>query len=160
MRAAVITVSDRSARGERQDLSGPAAAKRLREAGIEVITEKVVTDEFEAVVRALKECTDPAAGIDVIITTGGTGLSPRDVTPEATISVIDRQIPGIAEEIRRCGLSKTPYALLSRGVAGVCRKAIIINLPGSPGAVQDGLDIALPILPHAVGILNGEALDG
>lgn len=160
MRAAVITVSDRSARGERPDLSGPAAADRLRRAGIEVVVEKVVPDEFKEVSAALRACCSPRGGIDVVITTGGTGLSPRDITPEATLSIIERPIPGIAEALRRAGAAKTPNAMLSRGVAGAVRTTLIINLPGSPAAVEDGMDVVLPIVEHAVGVLKGEAPDG
>lgn len=153
LRAAVITVSDRSARGEREDLSGPEAVAALRVAGFDCDDAVVVPDGAESVERALIAMI--TAGADVIVTTGGTGLGPRDETPEGTRAVLEREIPGIAEELRRIGAAEKPAGLLSRGLAGVARGALIVNLPGSPAAVRSGMPVVLSVAKHVSSQLAG-----
>ncbi|GAB3272244.1 MogA/MoaB family molybdenum cofactor biosynthesis protein [Microbacterium sp. MEC084] len=153
-RAAVITVSDRSARGEREDLSGPEAVAALRVAGFDCDDAVVVPDGAESVERALAAMI--AAGAGVIVTTGGTGLGPRDQTPEGTLRVIQREVPGIAEELRRIGAAEKPAGMLSRGVAGVAHGTLIVNLPGSPAAVRSGMPVVVSIARHAASQLAGE----
>jgi len=151
--AAVITVSDRSAAGVRPDTSGPIAVAQLREAGFACADATVVPDGADAVAQALRDAI--AAGARVVVTTGGTGLSPRDETPEGTARVIEREVPGIAEELRRRGLADTPASLLSRGIAGVAGRALIVNLPGSPRAVATGMSVVVAVAAHVVNQLEG-----
>lgn len=153
--AAVLTVSDRSARGERPDESGPAAAAMLKSAGYQVAAQSVVPDErgeIEAALAALAE-----AGTALVVTTGGTGFSPRDVTPEATAAVCQRMVPGIPEAMRSASLAVTPRAMLSRAAAGICGRTLIVNLPGSPKAVRENLEAVLPALRHGLEVLRGES---
>lgn len=149
-----MTVSDKGYRGERADASGPLLADLLRELGVTVVEQTIVPDERDAITRALTRLADEAH-VDLIVTTGGTGLTPRDVTPEATLAVIEREAPGLAEALRWEGYRKTSLAILSRGVAGVRGQTLIVNLPGSPKAVREGLEVLAPILPHAIQMLRG-----
>lgn len=155
MRAAVLTCSDRCSRGEAADTSGPHLADRLREAGWDVVETRIVPDDVAAIQAALLHWADEV-GVDVILTTGGTGFSARDVTPEATLGVVDRRAPGLAELVRLEGLKKTPHACLSRGEAGLRGRTLVVNLPGSLKAARDGMDTLAPILPHAVRMIAGE----
>jgi molybdopterin adenylyltransferase len=154
MRVAILTISDSVARGERIDLSGPALADRCRELGWTITSALRCSDDPAAVRSQLRTFSD-SGHVDVLLTTGGTGLGPRDTTPEATMDVADRSIPGLAEEIRRKGLEKTQTAILSRGVSVIRHKTIIINLPCSPKGAVESLDVIAHLLPHAVDVLRG-----
>ena len=154
IRAAVLTVSDRSARGERADVSGALLAELLSEAGACVVVREIVSDEFGPLVEKLRELAG-RADVNLVLTTGGTGLSPRDNTPEATREVIEREVQGIAEAMRAESLRKTQTAMLSRGVCGVRKGALIVNLPGSPKAVRECFAVIRPVLAHAVAQLAG-----
>lgn len=152
-RAVVVTVSDRSSAGLRPDTSGPLLADALRKMGFSVGDVVVVPDDVDAIVEALEEAVNDR--LDCVLTTGGTGLAPRDVTPEATRMVIEREAPGIAEALRQYNRDAVPTAILSRGVAGVTDGTLIVNLPGSTGGVRDGIAVLRPVLGHAIAILRG-----
>jgi molybdopterin adenylyltransferase len=150
--AAVLTVSDRASRGEADDTSGDLLEKLLRGEGYDVIR-RVVPDEAQGIAEAIEELAEAAA---LVLTTGGTGLAPRDVTPEATRTVLQREAQGIAEALRADSLAKTPHGLLSRGVAGVLGRTLVVNLPGSTGGCRDGFAVLQPALGHAVSLLADE----
>ena len=154
IRAAVLTVSDRSARGERGDESGPVLAELLREAGATVVAQEVVSDESEPLAAKLRELSD-RADVNLVVTTGGTGLGPRDNTPEATRAVLEREVPGIPEAMRAETLGQTPTAMLSRAVCGTRSGALLVNLPGSPKGVRECFAVIRPVLAHAVAQLAG-----
>jgi molybdenum cofactor synthesis domain-containing protein len=154
IKVAILTVSDSCSQGEREDISGQTIKDMLPEGGFEICRKKIVADEHEKIVNELKHFSDKA-DIDVVFTTGGTGLGPRDVTPEATASVCEKIIPGLGEMMRAEGLKKTKNAILSRGIAGIYNKTLVINLPGSPRGVKESLEIILNVLPHAVDMMHG-----
>jgi molybdenum cofactor synthesis domain-containing protein len=155
IRAAVITASDACSRGEREDASGAALAELLREIGADVVETRILSDDLEPLVQTLQEIAR-RDDVNLILTTGGTGLGPRDNTPEATLQVIEREAPGIAEVVRAESLKVTPMAMISRGVAGVASGTLIINLPGSPKAVRESFAVIKPVLAHAVDLLAGK----
>jgi molybdopterin adenylyltransferase len=150
----VITVSDSAARGVRADESGPVACRLLRDAGFVVADAQVVPDSRPFIAARIRE--GAAGGASFVVTTGGTGLGPRDVTPEATRDVIEREVPGIAEMLRADGRASTPTACLSRGLAGMLGSCLVVNLPGSPAAVREGLASLIPVLRHAIRIAGGD----
>jgi molybdopterin adenylyltransferase len=152
----ILTISDKGSRGERQDKSGEAIREILPSIDARIVNYEIIPDEKELIAKKLVKWVDED-NLDVLITTGGTGLTPRDVTPEATLAVVDRIVPGIAEAMRAESLKKTPMAMLSRAVVGTRGKCLIINLPGSPKAVRECLEVVLPALPHAVETLKGQA---
>ena len=152
----VLTISDKGARGDRQDKSGAVIREILPSIAARIVNYDVIPDEKEPIVAGLVKWADED-DLDIIITTGGTGLTPRDVTPEATLAVEDRIVPGFAEAMRAESLKKTPHAMLSRAVVGTRGKCLIINLPGSPNAVRECLEVILPALPHAVETLKGQS---
>jgi molybdenum cofactor synthesis domain-containing protein len=155
MLAGILVISDRGWSGERPDKSGQVAKELISRLGVEVAKYEVVPDETEVISKQLREWSD-TVGLDLIITSGGTGLSPRDVTPEATLAVIDKIIPGLTEAMRMATMKRKPEAILSRAVAGSRGKCLIVNLPGSPKAVKECLEVILPVLPHALEILGGK----
>ena len=151
--AAVLTISDSSYVGKREDVSGPAIVRELEAAKFKVIHRSVLPDEKDAIAARLIECSELT---HLVVTTGGTGIAVRDVTPEATLSVIDRRVEGIEEKMRLEGAKKTPFAALSRGICGVRGKALLLNLPGSPSAAVESLQAVIQILPHALELLDGK----
>ncbi|MFH1125146.1 MAG: MogA/MoaB family molybdenum cofactor biosynthesis protein [Pseudomonadota bacterium] len=154
----LLTISDKGSRGKRVDESGKAAARILEKKGFSIIRQKIVPDNVKEIVDTLLEWVDRDC-LSLIVTSGGTGLSPTDVTPQAMEKVIDYPVPGIPEAMRAASLSKTPHAMLSRAMAGVRRGCLIINLPGSPGGVKDNLSVVLPALEHALSKLGGDTTD-
>jgi len=158
MTAMVLTVSDRSSRGERPDAAGPLVARLLEDAGFTVIRTAIVPDERPQIEAALSAAAD-SGEVELLVTTGGTGFSPRDVTPEATLAVCDRLTPGIPEAMRYASLRITPRAMLSRAQAGIRKGTLIVNLPGSPKAARENLEAVLPALPHGLKMLLGNTED-
>ena len=157
IRAGIITVSDRSSRGEREDLSGPEIRKWAENNSISVAKEVIVPDEIDEIKKALVELSDE--GLDLVLTTGGTGFAPRDVTPEATKAVIEKEAPGFAETMRMRSLEITHHAMLSRAVAGIRKSTLIINLPGSPKGARENLQFIEKAIPHAVDLLRNQVRD-
>ncbi len=157
--AGVLTISDKGWSGERRDESGKIAQKYISGLSMEVVRYEIVPDDKEIISAKLKEWADEV-GIDLIVTSGGTGLSPRDVTPEATLAVIDRIVPGLPEAMRMETMKRTPTAVLSRAIAGSRGKCLIINLPGSPNGVRECFEAVLSVIPHALEILAGKVFDG
>mgnify|MGYP002065770445 CR=1 FL=1 len=153
LRFGILTLSDRSSRGEREDSSGPALARLIQAENWSVAKQAILPDNGSAIRALLSEWAD-SAELDVILTTGGTGFSPRDVTPEATRAVIDREAPGLAEAMRAASLKITPHAILSRIVTGIRKRTLIINLPGSPKGAVENLQVVMPVLPHAIQLLR------
>jgi molybdopterin adenylyltransferase len=154
-KVSILTISDRGSKGEREDSSGPLIREMIKDLPAEMIHYEIIPDEREMIVEALKKSADQLKA-DLIFTTGGTGLSPRDVTPDATLEVIDRQVPGFAEAMRAESLKKTPHAMISRAIVGVRGACLIVNLPGSPKSVRENLSVILPALPHALSKLEGD----
>jgi molybdopterin adenylyltransferase len=154
IKVAILTVSDKCSEGSREDLSGQTIRDMLPKAVFEVCEKTIVPDDYRAIAKALRDFSDQR-GMDVALTTGGTGLGPRDVTPEATAAVCDRMVPGLSEILRSEGFRRTPNAVLSRGVSGMRDRTLIVNLPGSPKAVRECMEIILNVLPHAVDMMRG-----
>jgi len=158
IRVGIITASDKGSRGEREDVSGPIIEEMVAGIGGSVVFRTIVPDEEGVIREALIEGAD-TMDLDLIITTGGTGVSPRDVTPDATQDVIHRELPGFAEAMRREGARKTPHAMISRGICGIRGCTVILNLPGSPKAVREGLEVVLPVLRHTIAKVRGDPRD-
>ncbi len=154
IKAAVLTISDKGSRGEREDTAGPAVMEMLKNTGAEIINYEMIPDEVEIIMDRLITLSD-RSGADLIVTTGGTGVSPRDVTPEATRAVIDRELPGMAEAMRMESLKKTPHAMISRATCGIRGKTLIINLPGSLKGAVENLAVLMPAIPHAIEKIRG-----
>jgi len=155
IKVSILTISDKGARGEREDTSGSAIRDLLKGLPSDVIHYEVIPDEKDVIKEALIRCAD-FLGSDLILTTGGTGLSPRDVTPDATVEVIEKEVPGFSEAMRAEGLKKTPHAMISRATCGIRGQTLIVNLPGSPKAVRECLAAILPAIPHALSKLKGD----
>jgi molybdopterin adenylyltransferase len=158
LNVAILTISDKGSRGQRHDESGKVIRERLSVLDSHVVKYEIIPDEIEVISQKLIEWADKG-DVDIILTTGGTGLSQRDVTPEATLTIMDKVVPGLAETMRARTLSKTPMAMLSRATAGVRGKCLVINLPGSPKAVDECLEVILPVITHAVEIIKGEVTE-
>ena len=158
LNVAILTISDKGSRGQRHDESGKVIRERLSVLGSHVVKYEIIPDEIEVISQKLIEWADKG-DVDIILTTGGTGLSQRDVTPDATLTIMDKVVPGLAETMRAKTLSKTPMAMLSRATAGVRGKCLVINLPGSPKAVDECLEVILPVITHAVEIIKGEVTE-
>ncbi|MEW6620136.1 MAG: molybdopterin adenylyltransferase [bacterium] len=155
IKVGILTISDKGAKGERKDKSGKVIAEIIARLNGEVIEYKIIPDEKEVIIDSLKSLIDQA-GCEMVLTTGGTGLSPRDVTPEATSEVIEKEVLGFGEIMRTIGFKYNPHALLSRAIAGVRKQSLIINLPGSPKAVRECLELILPAIPHGIEVLKGK----
>lgn len=155
LRIAILTVSDRSSRGERPDASGPALAEIVSAQGWNITQTKIIPDDLDELKHVLREWCDSDL-CDILLTTGGTGFAPRDVTPEATLAISERQAPGLGEAMRAASLRVTPHAMLSRATAGIRGRTLIVNLPGSPKAAVENLQVVLPVLPHAVQLLRSD----
>ncbi|MFH1081562.1 MAG: MogA/MoaB family molybdenum cofactor biosynthesis protein [Pseudomonadota bacterium] len=155
IKAGVITVSDKGSAGKREDQSGPEVARILKTIGIEVARRAIIPDEIHQIRNTLVDFADNQK-VDLIVTTGGTGVAPRDVTPEATLDVIDKAVPGMAEAMRRESYKNTPHAVISRAVVGIRGQTLIVNLPGSPRSVRENLVVILPALPHAIEKIKGD----
>ena len=151
----VLTISDRGSKGEREDSSGPLIRAMVKDLPAEVIHYEIIPDDKEMIIEALKKSADQLKA-DLILTTGGTGLSPRDVTPDATLKVIEKEVPGFSEAMRAESLKKTPHAMISRAITGIRGSSLIVNLPGSPKSVKENLTVILPALPHALSKLKGD----
>lgn len=158
MKAAVLTLSDKGARGEREDRSGPALEAWLIQHGVTILHTEIVPDDLDTIIVKLEGWADTGA-FDLILTTGGTGVSPRDVTPDATERVVERVIPGFGEIMRRTSMATTPHAMISRALAGIRNRTLIINLPGSPGGAVENLAAVWPAVPHAVAKIKGDPSD-
>jgi molybdenum cofactor synthesis domain-containing protein len=157
-RAGVLTISDKGSKGQREDRSGDLAFHLLKEQGFEVVKKEIVPDDRDRIARTLTRWVDED-GLPLIVTSGGTGLSPTDVTPQAMTAVIDYEVPGMAEAMRAASLTKTPHAMISRALVGVRKSSLIINLPGSPNGVRENLAVVMPALPHALEKLCGDTAD-
>lgn len=158
MKAAILTISDKGSRGERLDTSGPSLAAWLRQRNVEVVHTEIVPDEEDQIAQTLINLADRGQ-VELILTTGGTGVSPRDVTPDATLRAIEKVLPGFGEAMRAAGRGRVPTAIISRAVAGIRKRALIINLPGSPAGAIESLAAVWPAVPHAVEKLQGDAKD-
>ena len=158
IRIAIMTLSDKGYAGEREDESGQIIRELIANLGTSAVHYEILPDEKSRIIETLKRLSD-SGNIDLIITTGGTGVAPRDVTPDATLAVIDRELPGMAEAMRAESLKKTPHAMISRAVAGIRKQTLIVNLPGSPKAVRENLSVILPALPHAIEKIKGDSSD-
>lgn len=155
IKVGILTISDRASSGQREDRSGLVIEEILKAMEAEVVAYRIIPDEKQIIVDNLKELCDEVE-VDLVLTTGGTGLSPRDVTPEATLEVIEKRVPGFEEAMRAESVKATPHAMLSRAVCGVRGRTLIVNLPGSPKAVRENLEVILPAIPHGIEVLRGE----